>query len=419
MQNSQLPLEGLQVVELGTVAAVPRSARVLAAFGADVIKVEALSGDDYRFLQKVPNQYNTLFTLENSNKRFVSIDLKNPEGKETFLKLLENADVFITNVRLKSLKKLGIDYENMKNRFPELIYAHFSGFGTKGPAGENPGYDSAAFWARSGASIDIVRGGSDPVRPPTGFGDLATSSAIIAGVMMALYARANTGKGTLVSSSLFSSGIWCSSTGIVLAQDALGMKFPDDFDAPLNPFGRNYQCKDGEWVHLNFSRYNARWERNCAVFGLEEYRDDERFSTVEKLFEGNNRYELTRILKERFLTKPQEEWLKILQEEDVVFAKVNHLKDVPFDEQAWENDYLEEVDFEKPGKVIMPRPPMQFSEYGIKNYCPTGKLGEHTREVLSEISFSEEDIDRLAREGVIVTGEEIDKVKPEDRVILL
>ena len=129
---------------------------------------------------------NPLFTIQNSGKRLTSIDLKNPDGKAAFLKLLETADVFLTNVRLPSLGRLGLDYETLYKAYPGLVYAHFSGFGPKGPDAAKPGFDSTAFWLRSGPMADWQVPGSFPFTPTYAFGDMATSSAFLSGILMAI-----------------------------------------------------------------------------------------------------------------------------------------------------------------------------------------------------------------------------------------
>ena len=149
--DKMLPLEGIKVVELATVVAAPTAGRMLCAYGAEVIKVENLIGDDLRrageFERVVCEDYkNPIFTIQNSGKKLVALNLKSEEGKRAMLKLLEDADVFLSNVRAASLARLGLDYETLSAAYPGLIYAHFSGFGPKGPSAADPGFDSTAFW---------------------------------------------------------------------------------------------------------------------------------------------------------------------------------------------------------------------------------------------------------------------------------
>ena len=192
-QMKKMPLEGIRVVELATVVAAPTASRVLCAFGAEVIKVETKIGDEMRRAGEFEmvvceDDKNPLFTIQNSGKRLTSIDLKNPDGKAAFLRLLETADVFLTNVRLPSLGRLGLDYETLHKAYPGLVYAHFSGFGPKGPDAAKPGFDSTAFWLRSGPMADWQVPGSFPFTPTYAFGDMATSSAFLSGILMAIIA---------------------------------------------------------------------------------------------------------------------------------------------------------------------------------------------------------------------------------------
>ena len=230
-QMKKMPLEGIRVVELATVVAAPTASRVLCAFGAEVIKVETKIGDEMRRAGEFEmvvceDDKNPLFTIQNSGKRLTSIDLKNPDGKAAFLKLLETADVFLTNVRLPSLGRLGLDYETLHKAYPGLVYAHFSGFGPKGPDAAKPGFDSTAFWLRSGPMADWQVPGSFPFTPTYAFGDMATSSAFLSGILMAIIGKKSTGMGTFVSTSLFASGIWCNAIGVVSHQPQFGGERP-------------------------------------------------------------------------------------------------------------------------------------------------------------------------------------------------
>ncbi|HOE09169.1 MAG TPA: CoA transferase, partial [Treponemataceae bacterium] len=182
MENKKsLPLAGINVIELATVVAAPAVGRVLATYGANVIKIEAPpDGDLIRGMSKghqLPSEpYNSpLFDVLNSGKKTISINLKSEKGKEALHKLLEQSDIFITNVRMKSLIRMGLGYDALKDKYPRLIYGHFSGFGLEGPDADRPGFDTTAFWLRSGAIMDWVVPGSFVIRPSFGFGDLATS----------------------------------------------------------------------------------------------------------------------------------------------------------------------------------------------------------------------------------------------------
>ena len=201
-KNMNMPLAGVRVVELATVVAAPTTSRMLCAYGAEVVKVETLYGDEMRRAGKTEltpyeDYKNPLFTVHNSNKRLTSINFKDPEGKAALLKLIGEADVFITNVREASLRRSGLDYDTLRESFPQLIYAHFSGFGPKGPVASNPGFDSTGFWLRSGPMADWQVEGSFPFVPTYAFGDMATSSVLLSGILMALLGREKTGCGMM------------------------------------------------------------------------------------------------------------------------------------------------------------------------------------------------------------------------------
>ena len=201
--TQNLPLSGVRVVELATVVAAPTVGRIMATYGAEVIKIETPGGDGLRPFGKghcLPTEdgNSPLFDLYNSGKKFTSLNLKTEQGQEAFHRLLTTADVFLTNVRYKGLERMGLDYETLKVKYPRLVYAHFSGFGLKGVDADRPGYDMTAFWMRSGALLDWLLPDSFPMRPTFAFGDVATASAFLSGIMMGLYSRNNTGKGTMV-----------------------------------------------------------------------------------------------------------------------------------------------------------------------------------------------------------------------------
>lgn len=214
----KLPLEGITVVELGTHVVVPNAGRFFADWGARVIKVEAIKGEEWRkvgpsYRTPMTEEENPLFQEQNANKKLIGINLKAEEGKEVFMKLVRKADVFMSNVRMKSLVKLGLDYDSLKRVNQALIYAHFTGYGYDGPESARPGFDMSTFWARSGAMRDWTEPGAFPFKPPGGFGDASTSASFTAGILAALVARQASGTGTLVTSSLHACGIWYNQTG--------------------------------------------------------------------------------------------------------------------------------------------------------------------------------------------------------------
>ena len=191
MSEKIMPLEGLKVVDLSTIVCAPMAAGVLSTFGADVIKVEPPTGDGERmthtYLKTPGGEVDPIYTIKNTGKRHIAIDIKSDGGREVMLKLLEEADIFVTNVRLKGLERLGIAYEQIKERCPKLIYAHFTGYGPKGPNKDDPGFDSTVFWLRGGMIADWqTKDARYPFGPTYAFGDMVTSSSLVSAILMAV-----------------------------------------------------------------------------------------------------------------------------------------------------------------------------------------------------------------------------------------
>ena len=181
------PLEGSRVVELSTMLAASMTGRILAEWGADIIKVETLNGDAWRkqagtTMSPRTKDANPNFDMQNLNKRFVSLNLRTPEGKEIMMKLLERADVLVTNYRIQALEGMGLSYEQLKDQFPRLIHAHVLGYGDKGPDKDRPGYDYTAFFSRSGLMADLPPAGAGPLVPIGGVGDHSVAVALAGGI---------------------------------------------------------------------------------------------------------------------------------------------------------------------------------------------------------------------------------------------
>ena len=226
---------------------------ICADMGAEVIKIEGRGGDAWRATSmghtKTGPEENPLFDIFNVGKKSISLNMKSEEGKEIFFKLLESADILVTNTRNQSLVKLGLDYESLKDRYPRLIYATLTGYGYEGPDCNAPGFDNIAFWSRSGFSADMTfdAPGSYPVNSRYAMGDTIAGTTLFGGVMTALYQREKTGKGDFVTMSLYNAGIWAFGGSIVMAEKPYCHEFPEkrNFGVPTNlPF----RCADGECV---------------------------------------------------------------------------------------------------------------------------------------------------------------------------
>lgn len=405
--NKSLPLEGIKVVELATVVAAPTTSRLLADYGANVIKIEVPgSGDSMRILgdmHRLPilDDNNPIFDLFNTGKKFVSINLKSPEGLEIIFKLLSQADVLITNTRVRSLEKLGIWYEQIKDRFPRLIYAHFSGFGLFGKGKDRPGYDSTAFWLKPGIAGDMTLEGVLPARPPYAFGDIASASYFLNGILIALLGREKTGRGTLISTSLYNAGIWMSASYMINTQDKYGNTLPSERYEPWSPFCDYYKCSDGEYIMFIAKRYPDERQLMASVFGLPELVEDPDLATIGTMRHLGKLPGIVQKLEAIVMTRSSQEWIDIFDAHDIPYELSGHIKDIYTDAQAWDNGYIENMEYPD-GITVFPTPPIKFADYGRRPAGKADRLGADTDSVLEKLGYTAEEIHALRQNDVIM-----------------
>ena len=394
--------DGLKVLDCASFIAAPAAATVLSDFGADVIKIEPPGlGDPYRNLPNLPgypaSQHNYSWMLEARNKRSLALDLSKPEGQAVLRRLVAEADVFITNFPPAVRERLGLTFAQLAPLNDRLIYASFTGYGEKGEEANKPGFDSNAYWARSGL-MDLVRADENttPARSVAGMGDHPCAMAFYGAIVTALYKRERTGKGSHVSSNLMANGIWAAS---VLAQAKLcGAKFQErrTREHALNAVTNHYQCKDGRWIILSLLNEEKQWPALARCIGREDLVTDERFAT--KAGRHARSVELIKLFDETFATRDLAEWRAILDGNGLVFGVVGILDDIPNDKQMLENEVL--VPFENDTMLTISSPIWVDGARKVQARKPPG-IGEHSDEILRNAGYDEAAIRKLRASGAV------------------
>ncbi len=397
------PFKGIKVVDLTSYLAAPLSGRLMAELGADVIKVESFKGDPYRtygtaMCCPIDEKENPVFDAYNASKRSCPINVKTAKGKELFFKLLEQADVFLTNNREQSLEKLGIDYASIKDRFPRLVYVTVSGYGMKGPDVNQPGFDSIAFFAKSGMLADVVMKGAMPAIPISAGGDNMTGLIGYCAIVTALLARERTGKGDHIDVSLYGNGVWMA--GLLALTSHFGEIYPKE-RYTLKPCNNNvYQCGDGEWVAFTILEFERYFSKFCEVLECPDLAKDPRWQT--RADSLKHRAELIPEIEKVLIRFSSDEVVKRLQSVDIVVSKVMHYKDLEFEPQALENDYMRIVEAENGDKYPTFINPLKSENIGQYEFKRGPHLGENTVDVLGELGYSAEEIDQLVKEGIVL-----------------
>jgi crotonobetainyl-CoA:carnitine CoA-transferase CaiB-like acyl-CoA transferase len=394
--------EGLKVLDCASFIAAPAAATVLSDFGAEVIKIEPpVTGDPYRNLSSLPgypvSPHNFAWLLDGRNKRSLALDLGKADGQAVLHRLAAEADVFITNFPPAVRERLGMTYAKLAPLNARLIYASFTGYGEKGEEANKPGFDSNAYWARSGL-MDLVRADENttPARSIAGMGDHPCAMALYGAIVTALYRRERTGKGAHVSSNLMANGIWANS---VMAQAKLcGAKFGErrPREHALNAVTNHYRCRDGRWLILSLLNEERQWPTLARCLGREDLITDPRFAT--KPGRHARSLKLIKLFDETFATRDLADWRRILDGNGLVFGVIGILDDIPGDRQMIENDVL--VPFEGDTMLTINSPIWVDGSQKVRPRLAPG-IGEHSDEVLREAGYDEAAIRQLRASGAV------------------
>ena len=401
-------MDGIRVVEVAHWWFVPAAGAVLSDWGADVIKIEhPETGDPQRGLITsglVPNaDVNFMMEQSNRGKRSIGLDMSTAQGREVLGQLVASADVFLTSFLPGARKRLGIDVDDIRADNPDIVYVRGSGFGPGGPDADRPGYDSTAFWTRTGIA-DMITADDAPAptsQPGGAFGDSAGAMTIAGGIAAALLKRERTGEPSVVDISLLGTGMWLISA-TVSATKLLGFSWKlagGDRTQTPNPLVCSYRTSDGRWLLLSLLQSQRFWASLCEVVRRPELADDERFATEEA--RQQNKAELVGLLDEAFAEATLEEWRERLAGFRGAWAPMQSALEIHDDPAAVANGYLPELTTADGKPFTLVASPVEFDE-AQPELGRAPDHGEHTDEVLQELGFDWDRIIEMKTGGAVL-----------------
>jgi crotonobetainyl-CoA:carnitine CoA-transferase CaiB-like acyl-CoA transferase len=401
------PMDGVRIVELGVWVAGPAAGGILADWGADVVKIEPPAGDPARTFQRMlggdmPN--NPVFELDNRSKRSIVLDLSTDDGRAIALELIDQADVFLTNIRMPALRRIGLDHESLLARNDRLIYAIITGYGIEGPDADRAAYDIAAFWARSGIAHLLTPPDANPPFQRGGMGDHSVGLSCAAAVSAALFSRERTGRGQLVSTSLLRQGVYTVGFDLNLVLGWGTHAQVGTRDTMGNPAINNYVAGDGRRFWIVGLEGERHWPPLARAVGHPEWLEDSPFATPAG--RAQNAKELIALLDAEFASKSLAEWAEIFETEpDFFWAPVNSPEDILADPQLRHAGGLVDVPDEF-GTTTMISSPADFHGTPWAPRWIAPKLGEHTDAVLAQIGKSPDEIAALHDGGAVIQHSE-------------
>lgn len=402
-QMKKGPLDGIKIVEYGVFHAGPGGTAILGDLGADIIKIEAPAGDPIRFWTDVgkinmagPNGESLMYEVSNRNKKDICLDIKKSEGRDIFEKLVKTADVFMTNLRKSTKKKLKLDYESIKKINEKVIHASVSGYGPNGPM-----EDIGAFDPLGQACTGLMFVTGHPVPSPLHLGvlDQATAITLSHAIITALFTRERHGYGQAVETSLYGASLWLQHPNLML-NNALSINpcIPADRKTH-SPLRNAFRCKDDRWVMGTHHPEERYWTTFCEIMGQKQLLEDPKYT--DNFGRPVNSDELIRIFDDVFAQKDALEWMILFQKHKLMFCPIQRIEDVQHDPQATVNEYVRPYHYKEYGEINIPGYPIHFSENEAGLRCPAPANGEHTDELMSSIGYSDKEISQLKSNQVI------------------
>ena len=391
------PLAGIRVVEVATFVAAPAAGALLADLGAEVIKVEVPAGELIRHTRPRHNGFGSdfpgspQFEMDNRGKRSLALDLNHAPAREALLRVIQGADVLLTNMLPARCRRFGIDPDSLRAEQPDLIYACLTGYGTRGAEADAPSFDYAALWARTGM-MDLTR---DPAAVPAflrpGVGDHSAALALVCGILAALRTRDAGEGGQVIDVSLLQTGLYLQGNDLSQVL-ATGNPAPmHDRSAPRNPLWNHYATRDDRWVMLVMIESPRYWGNFVRAIHRPELEDDPRFVGPVERYRHNR--ELVEILDAVFAERSLEEWETELAGQEVIWSPVRRLHETSQDPQVLAMGYFSRVDHPELGPFETVGPPLLMSAHSMPADRPAPALGGDAESVLRAAGLGESEIE--------------------------
>jgi len=387
----------LVVVDAASFLAGPCAATIMGDYGADVVKIEPLSGDRHRTIAG-GHESDFSWQLTGRNKRSLSMDITTPEGYGVLMKVLKKADVFVVNFTAANLERYKLTWELLKANNPRLIFAQISAYGLKGPDAELRAFDLTGWFARSGI-MDIMHSKDEAPAPPAGgVGDHATAMTLFAGITMALYKRDRTGEGSMVATSLAATGTWAN--GLNLAGTVAGLDGPTrrNKEGWSNPVSNVYTTSEGRYIMLGVQNMARDWPKLGPLLDHPEWLEDERMNSRTLM---KNRFFVKEQLEQAFAALPAELLCERLRASGIVYSLVANTTEVIEDEQLISNGVIVPFDTGIPGTNKTFATPINMTDEPQRKPQRGPKIGEQSTEILQEFGFSADEIKALSASGIV------------------
>jgi len=406
-QSKRGPLAGVRVLDLTSVVLGPYATQMLGDLGADVIKVEPPEGDTTRYTgPRKSADMASLFMGTNRNKRSLVLDLTQGAAQDVLLRLVDGADVFVHNIRPQKLERLGLSAAALLARNERLIYAGIHGWRDDGPYSGRPAYDDIiqGLCGISGL-MDQLTG--EPRYAPTILCDKTCGLVASQAILAALYHREQTGRGQFIEIPMFETMV-----SFVMVEHLHGRTFVPaqgglGYSRVLAPWRRPYRTADGFVCMLAYT--DRQWQRFWTEIGKPEMMADRRF--VDMAARSRNIDEVYRLAGEQLLSRTTAEWIKVFDTLEIPAGPVNSLEQVMNDPHLDAIGFFRHMQHPTEGEIVLPDIAVQFADAPAAIDRLPPRLGEHGREILSEIGMRPEDIDALAQCGALVLPADAEPVR--------